>query len=39
MSYLGTRFNYIEFEWTISERAAEASIGKSFGDGPSEFIM
>lgn len=39
MSYLATKFNCIEFEWAISERVAEVSIGKSFGDGPSEFIM
>lgn len=34
MIYITTKFNCIEFEWAIFERVVEASIGKSFGDGP-----
>lgn len=37
--YLVAELTWIEFEWAISERVVEASIGKYFGDGPSEFIM
>ena len=39
LPYLTTKFSRIEFEWAIPEKVAEAGIGKSFGDGPTEFVI